>query len=141
MNDGVWGIIRSNDIAVERGKVLEGVRERGFELWNDFGIENGWAWNDFGIERFCDACDVKNARKSVAYNPQLERHVGILVAIENQDGGNKGKVPENVQDDEGLGKGLITLPLFELLRCRLPHHHGRLCLSFLAFIVLKLKKK
>lgn len=76
-----------------------------------------------------DARDVENGLQSVAYNPQPERHVGILVAAENQDGGgggDEGAVPENVQDDDGLGIGPIALPLLELLRRRLPHHHGRL---------------
>jgi len=69
---------------------------------------------------------MENALKSVAYNPQPERHVGILVAAENQDSGgdgDEGEVLENVQDDDGLGIGLIALPLFELpCRC-LQHHH------------------
>jgi len=42
LDGGVWGVIRPNDVAGERGEVLESARERCFELWNKFGIENGW---------------------------------------------------------------------------------------------------
>jgi len=72
---------------------------------------------------------VKNALHSVAYNPQSQRHIRILVATENQDGGGRydeREVPENIQDYHGLRIGPIALSFFQLFRRRLPHHHRRL---------------
>ena len=38
-DDWNCGIRRPKNVASERRVVLEGVRERGFELWNHIGIE------------------------------------------------------------------------------------------------------
>lgn len=73
--------------------------------------------------------DVKNALHSVAYNPQPQGHIRILVATKKQDGGgrdNEREVPKNIQDYDGLRIGPIALSFFQLLRRRLPHHHRRL---------------